>query len=946
MVYVIPQVQVFQDFNVAPNVAETPLQAHISGGNAQLIRYAQSTEQAFGLVGIYDPLDDLVISWPSRPAGGVVDQSYTKLFIQNAILRYFDSGQAGVTDIASVAGKFNQIHSNSFNFATNGTYARDTSLYDRDVQVGDLIKLRWDIAGGITQWSYVNGLLTDPVGAVIGTVISDTGNQTTSSATASVSQTRGPYNAVKAVSASAASYDPYPTGAVNEQYTLIVTTSSTGGNLPTAQLRVISASGLDDQAILVPSARGTATPVGTRGVTVTFNLDSGGHLTADSDSADVQGVSPDDLIAGMRFVVNVTGAFAAPTPQANDTAGHATTPYTGVADTLYIVTVTKGGKFANGGGAITVTTDTGSDVSGPTAVTVSAAVTAVGTKGVTISFTGTGLALGERYYIPATAQTNGRVSTVVLGNNIPAQVTSGTIAEVQLFIKKPVLEVDQDRIGFAPLTNFDMTDIQLTIHSGIEAYDPTWTQNGIPLPLPLESDAGQAYSQVYLQARYWLPTLANQVNGIDDVANIDQIPGALDVDNPLKWGVFKALENSNGTMVMYTAVTDPTSLDAWVQVLSVITGRDDVYGLVPLTHDVQVQNLFAAHVDDQSSPEQDLWRVAWFSLTGIPTIPIVSAGSEITGYLAATTTDGNVALGTISADPDAIGTEYTIVIVPAANAGFITNAVQSGDVVRTFYGTDGYGNETYQEYVIDVVQSEDQLRLLSGPSIAVSHAQRIEVWRNLSTTDEAAAIGKAAGSWGDRRIRAVWPDQIGSGGTLMDGFFLCCSLAGLSAGVVPQQGLTNLAITGYDDLSRTTSKFNSAQLNTMAGSGVWIVTQSPAGEVYSRHALTTGSYADINQREEMVTRNVDSISYQFANEFAPYIGVCNVTPSMQALLANVVGQLVSTLNVSIKKTLGPQLIDAQIVSLQPSLLLADRYVLLLNITIPYPLNVFEIHLIV
>ena len=107
--------------------------------------------------------------------------------------------------------------------------------------------------------------------------------------------------------------------------------------------------------------------------------------------------------------------------------------------------------------------------------------------------------------------------------------------------------------------------------------------------------------------------------------------------------------------------------------------------------------------------------------------------------------------------------------------------------------------------------------------------------------------------------------------------------------------MTNLAISGFTNVSRTTSHFNAAQLNILAGNGVWVVTQAPSGEVYTRQAVTTAPYSDLMQREEMVTRNVDSISFLFMEKFAPYIGVANVTPSLINLLTYEVTSLVTVL---------------------------------------------------
>ena len=72
------------------------------------------------------------------------------------------------------------------------------------------------------------------------------------------------------------------------------------------------------------------------------------------------------------------------------------------------------------------------------------------------------------------------------------------------------------------------------------------------------SESSKGYGAVYVEYRAWLQTLTNEVNFISDVGELDTaIVGALDPDNPLKWGVFKALENSNGTSVGYTAVSNP-----------------------------------------------------------------------------------------------------------------------------------------------------------------------------------------------------------------------------------------------------------------------------------------------------------------------------------------------------------------------------------------------------
>jgi hypothetical protein len=217
----------------------------------------------------------------------------------------------------------------------------------------------------------------------------------------------------------------------------------------------------------------------------------------------------------------------------------------------------------------------------------------------------------------------------------------------------------------------------------------------------------------------------------------------------------------------------------------------------------------------------------------------------------------------------------------------------------------------------------------------------------LSATAEAAEIALDAGSWGSRRIRAVWPDTIESSGTVMEGYFLAASLAGLSAGLLPQQPMTRVEIVGYSRVNRTTAKFNRTQLDALAAAGVYIVTQNPDGKIYTRHAVTTGEYADINQREESVTRNVDSISYILRDLLDPFIGIYSIN-------ASVVSQIDHIIDIELKKLIadystsasGPQVIAFTDLVIAQDALIRDKINITVNLTVPYALNSIAVTLIV
>lgn len=948
--YVLPQVLVFQDFTTVPTAVANPLRAHISGPHAKLIRYAETDERDQGLLGYYDRLIDSDYAFPNRPAGGKVDPAYVKVWMKDALLQYFADHISADSTITKTSGYNNRIRSATINFAENtSTYPRAAALLDRDVQPGDTVKVRGlnSLSEPVTLWTYVKRLIGDTVPSVVDAASADADNPANQSASSSYEQISGPENCIT-LAIDHSGYNGLVTGNINETYDIIVLESSVNGDFTTAELRVISGSGDDDQVSVTPSAEGETTEIGTSGLLVTFNVTSSAGCSASAVNDDV---SPVDLVAGQRFRVTVADAFTKPVATSSGT-------YDDTHDTTYIATVTRGGLYADVDAPpqITVTTTNGVDISGPTDVTAAATPVDVGSHGVQIEFSGAGLRKGDKYYIEVTGEFEGPMRTIELANNLDTDISAGSEVDLELFIRKPLLQIAEDRIGFAPQVNWELNDdeTQITINSGVIAYDESWTDGGVQEPLDVYSEESKGFGKLYLEVRYWLSDLCNEVGSITDVGEIDTlISGVLHPDNPLKWGVFKALENANGVAVKYTSVCDPANAESWADVLGLLLGRDDVYGLVPLTRDRTVLDLYAAHVDSMSSPENALWRTLWVNLEGLPTIPVVSAGSSVPGHLTATTTDGEVALAVVEDDPQSSGTQYTVLRCTTANGDFITNGVRAGDVVRLLYTEDGFGHEEYTEAIVDDVVSEDELRFLTGLDAPINVAAKFEIWRNLSATEEAAAIAVNAGSWGDRRVRATWPDTIESSGTLQEGYFLNCALAGLASGILPHQGMTNLEITGFSDVSRTTGKFNRPQLDSMALGGVWIVTQelSPTaanvGRVYTRHALTTGEYDNLNEREEMITRNVDSISYLFKDHFRPFIGVTNVTPVIQARLQLETEKVIRTLQTETSTNdLGPQLITATIVELRPHTTLLDRYVLKLDCDVPEPFNNFEIHLMI
>jgi hypothetical protein len=922
--YVIPQVLVFQEFNrIATEIAE-PLRAHISGPHAYLLRYGFPAEKPLGSLGAYDPAAVHAFPWPGRPTGAKVDTGYTKVFVADAELEYLARLAGDGAAIAPVAGTRNQIRwaDTSGGFKAGGdAYPRYARLLDRDVRRGDRVRISGLGTDEATYdlETYVLGIASTGAdrraATVQGTPDAAAGNHATQAASAVIAPADDNDN-TSVLAVVLTGYSAYADGVLDDVYTIKVVAPETGGDPTTARLTLTSASGKDDTAAVAPAANDTAFAAGGRGLQLKITKD---------------GTTPQPLETGQTWTVTIHDDYVRPTVTAAGT-------YTGPWDTTYILTCTRGGRFAAGSDqgkpAFTIATTTGVDVSGPITVTATGAAFAVGTRGVTATVAATGTPTGvrkdDKWYIPVTAQADGAFRTLALGHSLPAELLTATDLELHLAIRTDI-EVPSPRYRAEPLRNWEQSATAITLNDGMTATEASWTDGGVPQDLPVTT------GRVYVEYRAWRDELTHEIGSIDDIAAIDTaITGPLTPDNPLKWGVYKALANANGTAVKFTAVADPDALDSWATMLSLLTGRDDVYNLVPLTFDRAVQDLVAAHVQDQSSPEAGRWRAAFFGIAADELRAIVDPS---------TSTDGAAVLATFADDPETAGSQYTRVTVPGGNADFLTAGIRPGDSVRGLYTT-SWGEESYAEFSIDAVLTEDSLRLVAGPNEAIAVPQRIEVWRRLTNAELAADVARRAGSFGSRRIKAVRPmgraDAVGSGGTRMPHYYLAAALAGLRSGVVPHQGLTNVALAGFDELALG-GELGTDALSTMAADGTWVVVQDPDGTVKSRHAVTTDN-ASLDAREETIVANVDSISHLFLRRLRPYIGVMNVTPTALSRLRIEIVSVIEFLKANgYTETLGGQLIDGAVTQLRAHALLKDRVVAIVTLTVPSPLNALELH---
>ncbi len=934
-----PQAKIFQEASIVPVELVDPLRPLVLGGHANLHRYADAEEKALIAVGQYDPEEDTCYEWPDRSAGGIVDQDYAKVFIDDALLMYLEDLVGGGAGVAPVSGYPNRISSPTLKFKTSGEYARSTVLKERDVKVGDVVYLRGvydpeDTCEEIELWTEVAGFAAAVVDGTVGDASWDDANAETQSSSSSITQIDGVENCITAT-VDASDYEGRPSGDVEEEYTITVVKSSISG-CDAARLRVISASGNDDQDEVTPSAFGEETEIGTRGLKVTFSNTGDADCSSEASLSDV---APTDFVEGQSWRVVVRQAFE----QVYALSGG---DYDGAKDDTYIVEVTKGGAWADGP-QITVRTTKGLDVSGPTTVTNYGTEVNVGRKGVTVSFFGSqggasdlsigddpvaGLRKGDKFYIPVTAPTTGKVDTLILKHDLPTRLRTVVDLDLRLYIKANI-ELPENRESDAPNTNWYTEETQICLQEGALAYHSSWTEDGEQLPLPVKGGA------LYIQYREWLQDLVGQLTSYATVSDLDDVAGPLDPDNPFKYGLYYALLNSSqrGTEARGAAVSDPENLDEWVAALEVVEGNRQFYNFAPMTFSKEIQDAVVGQANNESTSTANNFKGVFLTLQGVTAETIVGA---------ATSSDGEEVLATLADNPTATGTQYTLLQVPAGNGKFITNGVRPRDTVRYLFGDDGFGNESYTSFVVDSVLSEDSLLLLSGHDVAISVAQKIEIVHTLNKSEQAAAIAAKAQAFGNSRVCACWPDAFGNGGRSLPGYYLAAAAAGLAGSSAPHQPLSGAAVAGVDDLSKSFGYFNNAQLNTMDESGVFIFAEDEDGTPQVRHGVTTDT-TSLSKREESMRRNYDAISLFFYNRVKQYAGKVNNTPTFHSKLRWELKDAISFLKQSnFTEDLGGQLIDGTITVLQPHPILADTLEVYITLELPAPANQIEIHLVI
>jgi len=439
---------------------------------------------------------------------------------------------------------------------------------------------------------------------------------------------------------------------------------------------------------------------------------------------------------------------------------------------------------------------------------------------------------------------------------------------------------------------------------------------------------------------------------VNDTIQLGNLLDPVSPDNPLALGMYFALLNGPGIQVTglgvdAVAANEPYgTVDAFTRAATYLEAFE-VYGLVPLTHESSVAEVFKTHVDTMSAPANKGERICLFNpdkpTHKVHTLVASGVNGNSVGNTGLTFDTGvsNLAALLLAQGIDPTGA------IPVSAGLFLNIAADTNNYnISAISGSVVTVNETFSPQ-----QNSDGFYAttsMSTPLIEEPFAIRIR-GAALTLTDGspdkdgiADTYAALAQTYLDRRFWQIVPDKckavLNGIEQLIEGFFMAAAIAGMIGQQPPQQSFTNFPMTGFTGVVGSNDFFSESQMNRMAAGGNYIVIQEVDGApLTSRMALTT-DMSSIETRTDSITKIVDFCAKFYRRGLKNFIGRFNITQGFLDSLGHVLEGLSSFL-----KEAGV-LIGAKINNIVQDDTAPDTVLVDITLDVPYPCNYIRLTL--
>lgn len=449
----------------------------------------------------------------------------------------------------------------------------------------------------------------------------------------------------------------------------------------------------------------------------------------------------------------------------------------------------------------------------------------------------------------------------------------------------------------------DVREIKdVEVSSSDVTYDPetaTFTIN---------TSSGTVHSgQIYVSYKALRTDIANELLIFNSLTEVQDQLGEISTENPLAYGVAKALANT--TVSVFAMPIESDDFNGYASAFNTLAA-EDVYFIVPLTNDQAVIGLLPGHVDSLSKPEVKKWRMAIVSPDLPSEISITSGTGDVTnGVLYDSNAQFLTDVGT--------GTDYSYYVRINGTDYKVSSVINNNKIqLETPYPPDATG--VNYEVVMKVETKADMLKVLKANIEGIRH----------------------------RRMVAIFPHVlVDENGEEVPGYYGAAALAGLLSGLPSHKPATFMGLGGFKRAPMADlSYFTDDELNEIAGYGYLILTQDTrTSPIYIRHQITTDPTSDYT-REISATRTIDYLSVIFENAIKPFIGRYNLIDEVVEMIKDTLKMTAKVLMSLTTAFIGPPLTDFKLGKVQK--VTATTLEVEVEVQIPMPLNYVILRIVV
>lgn len=472
---------------------------------------------------------------------------------------------------------------------------------------------------------------------------------------------------------------------------------------------------------------------------------------------------------------------------------------------------------------------------------------------------------------------------------------------------------------------------------------------------PFDPGTSDIYIQ-YIGLRKDVSPLAKDpgVLRISDVTTLETILSPITPANPLGLGMFFMLLNAPGLECAGMGVDEVTAaapfgtLEAFTRVANALES-EEVYALAPLTHDVLVHQMFKNHVEFMSGPSQKGERIVFVNpeepLRHVNDLIASGESSESTATDNQLALDVNPTPGIVDRGLDPLELTYDDQVfiqltVDGTLRRYLISSVNGTLVTLNTTFSDGQNTDDFftVDPLTETVVNADWSVAVRGTKLLISG----------STIPDKNAISQtvalSSNAYKSRRTYVVFPDTVvatlNGTDTVLPGFYMCAGIVGMVAKFPPQQGFTNMPMTGYTAVQGSNDTFSVSQLDVMAGGGTYIVIQEGQGAALAcRHQLST-NLTSIETRELSITKVVDYVAKFLRTALRNFIGTFNITQPFLDTLSTVIQAMLDFL-VENGIILGGSLNNLIQDKNSPDTVLVD-----VTLDVPFPCNYIRLTLVI